>query len=92
LTISSSHRLEFNRDVLDRIRNNECCKKEEKCLSKSDLYHKAALREEETRLCRQSIVKDSAKHAKNDHQKLIRLRNDESVEKNHRSSIEEFKS
>jgi hypothetical protein len=92
LTISSSHRFEFDRDVFDRIRDNECCKKEKKCLSKNDSYHRTTLKEEKSRLCRQSIVKDSAKHAKNDHQELIRLQRDESVEENHRSLIEKFKS
>ncbi len=87
MTISSFHRLEFDRDVFDRIKDNECCKEEKKCLSKSDSYHKTTLRKEKTQLCHQSIVKDSAKHAKNDHQRLIRLRRAENVEKNHRLNL-----
>jgi hypothetical protein len=92
LTTLLFYRLEFDRSVLDRIRDNECCEEEKKCLSKNSSYHKTALRKKKTRLCRQSIVKDFEKHAKNDYQELIRLRRDESVEKSHRSSIEEFRS
>jgi hypothetical protein len=92
LTILSFHRLEFSHDVFNRIRDNKCCKEEKKCLSKSDSYHKAALKKEKTKICRQSIIRDLAKHTKNDHQKLIRSRRDESIEKSDRSSIEKFKS
>jgi hypothetical protein len=88
LTISSFHRFESDRDVFDRIKDNECCKEKKKCLSKNDSYHKTALKKEKTRLCRQLIIRNLAKHAKNDHQRLIRSQRDESIEKSDRSSIE----
>jgi hypothetical protein len=68
LTISLFHRLEVNRDVFDRIKDNECCKKEEKCLSKSDSYHEAALKKKE----RNYVVNQSLKILRNMRKMIIK--------------------
>ncbi len=68
LTISSFHRLKFDRDVFDRIKDNECCKKKEKCLSKSDSYHKTTLRKKK----RDYVVNQSSKILRNMRKMIIK--------------------